>query len=366
MKRYSNHQITKLSNQQTINLPNQHKYLHSQDLSIGYQSKREGNILLKELHLSLEGGKIYALLGNNGSGKSTLIRTLVGVQKSITGDVFLSNQNLNSLSKQKIAQSISLVLTQKPTIGQFSVWELVALGRFPHTNWSGELKENDKKIIKNALESLEIAHLTTKKIAQLSDGQIQKVMIARALAQDTKIIILDEPTTHLDLVSKHEIIFLLRKIAKEQNKAILFSTHELELALQNSDEIWLISQNQKLHQGLCEDLILKGIFQDAFERKDIYFDIEKGTFGKKVPSFAKKIFLQGDKKATLWTAKAVEKIHFGITEQEEEAELTIKISPKGDYFCWLINDKFEFDSLGKLIDYLIDLRFDNTDSTIKK
>lgn len=325
------------------------KHLYTQNLSIGYQSKKEQNIILKDLNLSLEAGKVIALLGNNGTGKSTLIRSLVGVQKSLVGELYLFGQKIETLSKQKIAQYISLVLTQKPQIGQFSVFELVALGRFPHTNWTGELKENDQKSIKNALKILEIKHLTNKKLSQLSDGQIQKVMIARALAQDTKIIILDEPTTHLDLVSKHEIIFLLRKIAKEQNKSILFSTHELELALQNSDQIWLISQEQKLHCGLPEDLILKGIFQNAFERKNIFFDIEKGIFGRKQEKLSKKVFLKGDEKAIFWTQKALQKINIGTTEKKKEAEFTIEIYSQGDYFSWGIDNKLEFQSLESLI-----------------
>ena len=330
------------------------KHLHTQNLHIGYQSKKEQNILLKDLNLSLEAGKVIALLGNNGTGKSTLIRSLVGVQKSIGGAIYLLGQKIETLSKQKIAQYISLVLTQKPQIGQFSVWELVALGRFPHTHWTGKLKEEDKISIEKALQVLEISHLAEKKLSQLSDGQVQKVMIARALAQDTEIIILDEPTTHLDLVSKHEIIFLLRKIAKEQNKSILFSTHELELALQNADEIWLISKDQELKKGLPEDLILKGIFQDAFERNAIFFDIEKGTFGRKSKPFSKKIYLEGDKISVFWTAKALEKINIGITTKKEDSDFNIIIHSNTTDSVWEIDNEYVFQSLENVITHFTD------------
>ena len=190
---------------------NKETIIATHDLSIGYKTKKETIVIAKNLNLELTSGKLITLVGANGIGKSTLLRTLTGIQKPISGDVFLAEKNINSFDNLELAQNLSLVLTEKLPPSNLTVFELIALGRQPYTNWLGTLSEEDKTKIEEAISLTEIQHLVHKKHDEISDGQLQIALIARALAQDTSIIILDEPTTHLDLVHKATLLKLLQK-----------------------------------------------------------------------------------------------------------------------------------------------------------
>ena len=251
--------------------------LSTSNLSIGYTTKKETIVIAENLNLNLQEGKLIALIGANGIGKSTLLRTLTGIQKPISGSVILNTKNLNDLDSWTIAQQLSVVLTEKLPPSNLTVFELIALGRQPYTNWIGKLTEIDILKINEAIELTQIAHLSDKKHYEISDGQLQNVLVARALAQDTALIILDEPTTHLDLVHKVSLFKLLKKLTKETNKCILFSTHDIDLAIQLSDEMIIMTPENVVQDEPC-NLISKGIFDTLFVDENIKFDSEKGRF----------------------------------------------------------------------------------------
>jgi iron complex transport system ATP-binding protein len=247
------------------------------NLSIGYKTKKETNVIAKNLNLELTSGKLITLVGGNGIGKSTLLRTLTGIQKPLLGSVFLHGKELKYYDSVALSQQLSLVLTENLPESNLTVFELIALGRQPYTNWIGKLTEEDLSLIKNVMQLVQIEHLADKKHFEISDGQLQKVMIARALAQDTSIIILDEPTTHLDLFHKVSIFKLLKKLSQETNKCILFSTHDIDLAIQLSDEMIVMTEDQITQDQPCNH-ITNGVFNSLFKDETITFDNEKGKF----------------------------------------------------------------------------------------
>ncbi|TDD97351.1 ABC transporter ATP-binding protein [Flavobacterium cellulosilyticum] len=251
--------------------------LQTTNLSIGYKTKSATTILAEKLNLNLHEGKLIALIGANGIGKSTLLRTLTGIQKPLSGKVQLNNKDIHQLEPLILAQNLSVVLTEKLPPSNLTVFELVALGRQPYTNWIGKLTAKDVAKINEAIELTHISHLVEKKHYEISDGQLQKVLIARALAQDTPLIILDEPTTHLDLLHKVSVFKLLKKLTKETQKCILFSTHDIDLAIQLSDEMIVITPKNVVQDEPC-NLIKKGTFNTIFKDENIIFDGEKGRF----------------------------------------------------------------------------------------
>jgi len=251
--------------------------LQTKNLSIGYHSKKAQNSIASNINLSLEKGKLIALIGANGIGKSTLLRTITGIQKPISGTVLLHKKSILEYNSMQMAQQLSIVLTEKLPPSNLTVFELVALGRQPYTNWVGTLTPTDLAKINEALELTQIDHLASKKHFEISDGQLQKVLIARAIAQDTPLIVLDEPTTHLDLLHKVSLFKLLKKLASETQKCILFSTHDIDLAIQLSDEI-IVMNNGKVIQNPPEILIKEGVFNSLFHDENIFFDSDKHKF----------------------------------------------------------------------------------------
>lgn len=253
-----------------MELKDQH-IIKTVNLSIGYNSKKKVNTIAANLNIELNKGKLVCLLGKNGIGKSTLLRTLTKVQPALNGEIFVNNNSLNTLNSIDLAKSLSLVLTEHLPESNLSVYELVALGRQPYTNWVGNLSETDLKFIDNAFEQTNIKHLINSKHYELSDGQLQKVLIARALAQNTDIIILDEPTAHLDMHHTIETLALLKKLAKEFHKTIIVSTHEINLALQLADILWLMTPTNFM-ADTTENLIENNALEQLFESDLIRFN----------------------------------------------------------------------------------------------
>lgn len=251
--------------------------LSTSNLNIGYKSKKGVNTIAESLNLNLTSGKLISLIGANGIGKSTLLRTITGIQKPLSGKVFLNDKSISEYKPLELAQNLSLVLTEKLPPSNLSVFELVALGRQPYTNWVGSLTESDTEKVHQAMQLTQIEHLAAKRHFEISDGQLQKVLIARALAQDTPLIILDEPTTHLDLLHKVSLFKLLKKLTEETQKCILFSTHDIDLAIQLSDEMIIMTPEMVLQDEPC-NLISKGSFNALFKDEYIVFDAEKGKF----------------------------------------------------------------------------------------
>ncbi|MEZ4782224.1 MAG: ABC transporter ATP-binding protein [Flavobacteriaceae bacterium] len=256
---------------------NQHIVLKTNNLSIGYKTKKEETVVASNVNIELHKGELIGLVGANGIGKSTLLRTLTNVQNALSGQIFINNKTLKDFNPEGLAKALSLVLTEQIASKNLSVFELVALGRQPYTNWVGNLSDEDISIINKALKQTNIESLKQKKCFELSDGQLQKVMIARALAQDTDLIILDEPTTHLDMYHKAYILKLLQKLAKETNKTILFSSHEIDLAIQLCDKMIVMTNTNVVSDTPC-DLINKGTFDALFPKDLIAFDETTGSF----------------------------------------------------------------------------------------
>jgi iron complex transport system ATP-binding protein len=251
--------------------------LSAEQLSIGYSNKKESAVIADGINISLSQGKLIALIGANGIGKSTLLRTLTGIQMPLKGIVLLKGKKVSEYNAKELAQTLGIVLTESLPPSNLTVFELVALGRQPYTNWLGTLSPEDIEQVNKAIQLTQIEHLIHKRHFEISDGQLQKVLIARALAQDTPLIILDEPTTHLDLLHKVNLLRLLKQLTSETGKCILYSTHDLDLALQLSDEM-VVMTTGSVTQDTPQNLITNKIFDKLFNDENISFDAQKGGF----------------------------------------------------------------------------------------
>ncbi|RDK87184.1 ABC transporter ATP-binding protein [Marinirhabdus gelatinilytica] len=257
-----------------------HIVLEATELSVGYFSKKKSFPVAEHINFSIHEGELIGLVGANGVGKSTLLRSLVGMQPTLSGKVEINGKHLSAISSLELATQLSVVLTEVPASKNLTVQELVTLGRQPYTNWMGSLTETDKKQIRYALKITDTEKLAHKKCFELSDGQLQRVAIARALAQDTPLIVLDEPTTHLDLYHRAYILKLLRQLTTETGKTILFSTHEIDLAIQLSDTMLIMNETSLACDQPCK-LIEKGSFDALFPKETIAFDKTTGRFSIK-------------------------------------------------------------------------------------
>lgn len=239
--------------------------LKTSSLSIGYDNKT----IASDIDVTLNEGDIIALVGPNGAGKSTLFKTFSTHIKPVGGKIELFGKDLMSYSPKERAKLLGIVLTERPDDMFLKVFEVVAAGRYPYTGMFGKLNEDDENEIKVSLELVGVNHLANRVFNTLSDGEKQKVMIAKAIAQNTPVIMLDEPTAFLDYPSKIELFSLLKKLAKEQKKAILFSSHDLELLLRYTDNLWIMAKNKPFAAGQSSELLENGVIKEYFILKDI-------------------------------------------------------------------------------------------------
>lgn len=252
--------------------------IKTKSLVTGYSYKKQRKIITSGLDANLYGGMLICLLGPNGAGKSTLLRTIAGFQPPLEGEIWIMGRNLQSYSSKDLARCMSVVLTEKPVLENMKVEDLVALGRAPYTDFWGRLDSEDLVAIERAIELTGIAYLRHRYVQTLSDGERQKVMIAKAFAQETPIIFLDEPTAFLDYPSKVEIMLLLYSLAHKLDKTIFMSTHDLDLALQLSDMVWLIDKKIGITIGSHKELTESGDLERYFMRSGIRFDQSDGLF----------------------------------------------------------------------------------------
>lgn len=281
--------------------------MKAEALTVGYGELH----LFKDLELELRTGELICFMGPNGCGKSTLIRTLAGLQKALSGT-----------TPPKDEKKVAVVLTDRIHSQHMTVRELITFGRYPYLGWDLKLSALDKRIISECIDLVRIGNLVDKKINELSDGQMQMVMIARALVQDTPVMLLDEPTAHLDLNNRLEIMNLLRRLAREKNKSILLATHELDLALQTADKVWLAT-GKTIKTGIPEDLVLDGSFDDVFQFKG--YDLKTGKVQHETwRKTSLKII--GDGPTFLWTKNAFERNGFAI---ENDATNIVEITNNG-------------------------------------
>jgi len=310
--------------------------LKTHNLTIGYKtSQKTIRNVASNISTSLQTGELVCLLGPNGAGKSTLLRTLAGMQPPIAGEVKLLENDIYKLPPQELAKLLSLVLTEKIDVGMLSAYALVSMGRYPYTDWWGKLTPEDEDIINWAIKSVGAVNLAPRNVSELSDGERQKIMIARALAQSPMVMLLDEPTAFLDLPRRVEIMQLLRQLARDTNQAILLSTHDLDLALRLADKIWLLGTNGILHVGAPEDLILSGAFADTFKSEGVEFDIFSGEFHLHTP-YKGEINLIGEGIAAIWTIRALKRVGFTVLEGSKSTQITVEVISKSKQVCWKV------------------------------
>ena len=252
--------------------------IYIRKLTTGYPGKGSTKIVAKDIDATISSGELTCLLGANGVGKSTLLRTLSAFQPPLGGEIEIMGKKLTEYTDKQLATVLGVVLTEKCSLRNMTVEELVGMGRSPYTGFWGNLGKEDKQIVENAIAMVRIEDLKYRVVHTLSDGERQKVMIAKALAQETPVIFLDEPTAFLDFPSKVEIMQLLHHLSRSTNKTIFLSTHDLELALQIADKIWLMDKVNGVTVGTPEDLSIDGCLSNFFSRKGIVFDMETGLF----------------------------------------------------------------------------------------
>lgn len=294
-----------------------HIAFKTKDLAIGYHTNKGNKVVHSNVNLTLYNGEVTCLLGLNGAGKSTLIKTLCGFLPALEGNVFLRDKSLSAYSHSEFAREVGVVLTEKTNAGGISVYELVSLGRHPYTGFFGSLKPKDHKIIEESLQSVGIYHKKDNYVSELSDGERQKVMIAKVLAQECPIIVLDEPTAFLDVTSRIETMVLLRKLAHKQNKAIILSTHDIDSAIQMGDNLWLLSKGKAVRYGAPEDLIMDGTVGEFFSKENIVFDKSTGKLNASLPC-TYPVGIRGDFQTSYWVGNAL--VRNGFTPSSEQKD----------------------------------------------
>jgi len=326
--------------------------ISTQNLSIGYLKKKSvERTISQNINLEAHQGEFIVLIGPNGAGKTTLLRTLSGILPPLEGNVSINNKNIEEYKQIELSKSLSVVLTDQISSGNLTVREVIALGRTPYLNWLGAEKGEDHDVVEKMAESTGISHLLDRKTYEISDGEKQRLMVARALAQDTNIILLDEPTAHLDITNRVKIIHLLKDIAHKKNITVILSSHELSLAIQCADRIWLINDHGKITDGLPEELILNGVFQDSFSGEGLHFDPKHGDFTVKSKVIAS-INIEGKGLSRIWTEKALYRL--GFQNVNSACDIKITVSESGNN--WILStaqSTNKFNSLSDLTSHLI-------------
>ncbi|MEM8867994.1 MAG: ABC transporter ATP-binding protein [Verrucomicrobiota bacterium] len=329
--------------------------LEAAQLSVGYRHKGNSRIVLGGLDLRLSPGKFICLLGPNGTGKSTLLRTLSGLQAPLSGQLKLGNQTLDQIPPRDRAKQLSIVFTDSIPIGRMTSKDYVALGRHPFSGRFGGLDQNDVSKIDQALEAVGAMSLAHRQIAELSDGERQKVTIARALAQESRLMLLDEPTAYLDLPRRVECMQLLRDLCHQQSIGMLLSSHDLDLALRFADELWILTPDGKLAQGYPEALALNGTLKRSFANENLDWDDEQGSFRThKTP--CQFITLEGSGPERLWTQRALQRLGYGMTEDPRQSRFQISITHGANEPSWTLaqpSGTHTFSSLEALISQLV-------------
>lgn len=329
----------------------------AKNISIGYHKTkhRAGAALYDDLSFELYKGELVCLLGANGAGKSTLLRTISASQPTLRGDIYLQDKNISNYSEKELSQALGLVLTDKTAAGGLLVRELVELGRYPYTGFFGQLSSDDKEIVQRSMQEVGIRHKANSYVAELSDGERQKAMIAKALSQECPIVLLDEPTAFLDIESRIEIMNLLQNLAMYQGKTILLSTHDIDLALLLADRLWLLSRDGGLISGVTEDIVLSGALDQFFKGENIVFNKDTGNFLPNRKS-EKKVFLEigGEQLHQYyhWTNNILERHGFSISDTFEDSLFTLKMNGLKLIKIQKDNSEIPFTSFEELAEWL--------------
>jgi iron complex transport system ATP-binding protein len=287
-------------------------------LNTGYRDPgRPPVVLARELEAELGGGELVCLLGPNGAGKSTLLNTLSGALRPLSGRVLLGEDDVHSLPASARARRIGVVLTDRIATGLLTSYQVVCLGRHPYTDWLGRLSPRDHEVAEWALQATGALDLKERFLVELSDGERQRVLVARALAQEPEVLLLDEVTAFVDLPHRVQLMRLLRAVARHSGTAVLLSTHDLDLALRTADRLWVLTRDSGLVEGGPEDLVLSGAFEAAFHREDIEFDRGSGSFRMHAGS-GPPVAVVGEGVEAVWTRRAIERAGLSIGPSARE------------------------------------------------
>ncbi len=285
--------------------------LRASALSTGYrQKKHEWYEVSRNLELGFRGGEVCALIGPNGAGKSTLLKTLAGLQAPLDGEILLHEEPLDRYSRMKLARSMAVVLTGRLHTGRMKCRSLVSLARYPYTGWLSRGGAKDEEAIERAMEAVGIAELAEAGADELSDGEFEKVMIARALAQEPEVMLLDEPAAFLDFARRVELMHLLRRLSRERGMAVLVTSHDLDLVLRSADRVVLLAGGGTAADGAPEDLVLSGALERVFSSPLVYFDLEEGSFRARSERARQEIELYGNGQLRHWTARALRRVGY--------------------------------------------------------
>lgn len=310
--------------------------LKTHELAIGYRAPRKPDVIVAEaLSLTLHSGELVCLLGPNGAGKSTLMRTIAGMQPPLAGKISLQGEDIRKLKPRQLATRLSVVLTERPNVGLLNGYALVALGRHPYTDWMGRLSRHDEEVVRWAVESVGAADIAERPVMELSDGQRQKLMIARALAQESELILLDEPTAYLDLPRRAEIMQLLRNLAAHTGRAILLSTHDLDLALRSADTLWLMSGGE-VRVGAPEDMVISGRFEEAFQSEGVQFDRATGAFSVEREE-GQCIAVHGEGILQIWTSRALQRAGYILSSNGTVPAIHVEVCGDVQQPIWYVH-----------------------------
>ncbi len=315
-------------------------------LSTGYKSRKTERIVSKRIDLSVLSGELVMLMGPNGCGKSTLMLTMAGLLQPMSGEITIAGRDMHSLRMSEKAKMFSLVLTDKIASSNLTVHDIVVIGRYPYVSYRGRLSAEDKRIVSESLTACRLTGFESRLYSELSDGEKQRVMIARALAQQTPVMLLDEPTAHLDLPSRLEVIAMLRDLARNTYKSILMSTHEMDLALQWADTVWLMDRGGVVTCGTPEDLVLNHAFERVFGNDKLSFDPELGAFSVK-HSTAVPVLVEGCGASYKWTLNALHRN--GFVETADTACTRKVLIQENGWLLQLENRSERHDSIGSLL-----------------
>lgn len=328
--------------QRTVHLTTRH-------LTIGYTAPRRAPTVVADgINVDLRPGELAALIGPNGAGKSTLLRTLAGLQKPLGGQVCLGDADLYRLPPDEVARRLAVVLTERVEVGNLSTYALVALGRHPYTNWRGALTPHDEEVVRWAVGAVNATALAHRPVNELSDGERQKIMIARALAQEAPVLLLDEPTAFLDLPRRVELMRLLGTLAYTTGRAILVSTHDLDLALRVADRLWLMPATGRLTIGIPEELAFNGSLKQTFQSEGVEFDSTLGTF-RLHRSPCGPIGLSGEGLLAQWTARALERIGYEVFTDGAHLPLRVLVNG-GSWHVHTASEDHVYTSLADVIE----------------
>jgi len=308
-----------------------------ENLTIGYKKGKSEMILLKELNTGIYSGELVAVIGHNGTGKSTLLRTLCGLQDPLCGQVTISDIPVNKYNIITRARKMAYVSTENIHPGHMRIKDMVALGRTPYTGWFGAFSGSDKTMIMDAIDAIGMTGKQNNFIDEISDGERQKTMIARALSQNTEIIYLDEPTAFLDINNRFEIFNLLYNLTREKGKTIIFSTHDLQAALTEADNLWMI-ENKNLYHGAPEDLILSGKLTAMFNSEHVMFDNKNGGFTIK-KNYKDSITVEGSESMNKrWTISALRRLGFRVEKNKGKFPIIV-IKESGEKTTWILQKR---------------------------